>query len=100
MAPRPEDDTLTESELAEIKRNLLLLRGPCVQSFYRDAHKATTSTSPQHVRGFLSGVFTSTVGGAIIDVNPTRDPKRRGTQSHHAHASISSLAEMGGISQS
>ena len=39
MAPRPEDDALTESELAELKRNLLLLSGPSVQNFYRDAHK-------------------------------------------------------------
>ena len=39
MAPRPEDDTLTESELAELKRNLQLLSGPSVESFYRDAHK-------------------------------------------------------------
>ena len=40
MAHRPEDDKLTESELAELKRNLLLLSGPNVQDFYRDARKA------------------------------------------------------------
>jgi hypothetical protein len=39
MAPRREDDALTESELAELKRNLLLLSGPGVENFYRDAHK-------------------------------------------------------------
>jgi hypothetical protein len=39
MAPRSEDDALTESELAELKRNLLLLSGPGVENFYRDAHK-------------------------------------------------------------
>jgi len=39
MVPRPEDDALTESELAELKRNLLLLSGSSVQTFYRDAHK-------------------------------------------------------------
>ena len=27
MAPRPEDDALTEPELAELQRNLLLLSG-------------------------------------------------------------------------
>jgi len=39
MAPRPNDDALTESELAELKRNLLLLSGSGVENFYRDAHK-------------------------------------------------------------
>jgi hypothetical protein len=39
MAPRPEDDALSESELAELKRNLLLLSGSSVGNFYRDAHK-------------------------------------------------------------
>ena len=39
MAPRPEDDALTESELAELKRNLLLLSGSSVESFYRDSHR-------------------------------------------------------------
>ena len=39
MALRREDDALTESELAELKRNLLLLSGPSVENFYRDAHK-------------------------------------------------------------
>ena len=39
MARRPEDDALTESELAELKRNLLLLSCSSVESFYRDAHK-------------------------------------------------------------
>jgi hypothetical protein len=31
MAPRPEDDVLTESELAELKRNLLWLSGSGVE---------------------------------------------------------------------
>jgi hypothetical protein len=39
MAPRPEDDTLKVSELAELKRNLLLLSGSGVQNYYRDVHK-------------------------------------------------------------
>ena len=40
MTPRLEDDTLTESELGELKRNLLLLSGTSVENFYRDAHRA------------------------------------------------------------
>ena len=40
MAPRTEDDKLTDAELDELERNLLLLSGRHVQNFYRDAHKA------------------------------------------------------------
>lgn len=43
MAPRPEPDKLSEAELAELKRNLLLLSGPHVQNFYRAAHRACSS---------------------------------------------------------
>lgn len=39
MTPRPEDDALTQPEVEELKRNLLLLSGSSVESFYRDAHK-------------------------------------------------------------
>ena len=39
MSPRPKDDTLPESELAELKRNLVVLSGPGVEHFYRRAHK-------------------------------------------------------------
>jgi hypothetical protein len=39
MVLRREDNALTESELAELKRNLLLLSGHGVENFYRDAHR-------------------------------------------------------------
>jgi len=40
MARRPADgDSLSETELAELRRNLSLLSGPSVVDFYRDAYK-------------------------------------------------------------
>jgi len=40
MAHRWDDgDALTQSELAELRRNLTLLSGPSVEDFYRQAHK-------------------------------------------------------------
>ena len=40
MARRPDDgDSLSETELAELRRNLSLLSGPSVVDFYRDAYK-------------------------------------------------------------
>jgi len=39
MARRPDDEkALTESELAELHRNLSLLSGPSVVDFYREAY--------------------------------------------------------------
>jgi len=40
VSDRREDrDAWTESELAELRRNLSLLSGPSVEDFYRQAHK-------------------------------------------------------------
>lgn len=40
MARRPDDrDALTESELAELRRNLSMLNCPSVVDFYRDAYR-------------------------------------------------------------
>jgi hypothetical protein len=37
--PRDDRDAPTESELAELRRNLSLLSGASVEDFYREAHK-------------------------------------------------------------
>jgi hypothetical protein len=40
MARRPDhEEALTESELAELRRNLSMLSGPHVMDFYRDAYR-------------------------------------------------------------
>jgi len=57
MAPKPEDDTLTEAELKELQRNLALLSGPHVADFYRQAHSACSlerRPSPKAMQQFVT----------------------------------------------
>jgi len=59
--PRPENDqdALTESELAELRRNLSMLSGPSVEDFYRHAHKDCSlerKPGPKAMQSLVTGV--------------------------------------------